>query len=361
MNSRAELVIDLKAVTGNYRRIAGFTAPCVPLPVIKADAYNLGAKQVGRALADAGAPLLLVATLEEALELRDAGLPAQIVGGVLPHEIKAAVAARIICPVNDLRTARLIAAEAGTRHEKACIDIQVDTGMGRDGIRCAEAEAEIRAISDLPGLFCRGIYSHFPGALPEFEAYTRAQIASFKALLARIKRNFQFVHFGGSDGIGNFPEIHRAPFTHCRTGLALYGLGASAKILGLKPAVALKSALVQVRNLPRGTNIGYNFTCRLDGDCRVGTVAMGYADGLPLALSNRGEVVIRGRRCRILGRVSMDYVNVDLSGLPEAEPGDEVTCLGEGITVDDWAAAKGTHPHEILCSLGRRPARRYLA
>jgi alanine racemase len=360
MNSRAELVIDLTAVTGNYRRIAGFTAPCIPLPVVKADAYCLGAKRIGRALSDAGAPLLLVATLEEALELREAGLPVQIVGGILPHEIRTAVEAGVVCPVNDLQLARLISAEAEALGRKACIDIQIDTGMGRDGIRCAEADAVIRAIRKLPGLDCRGIYSHFPGALPEFKEYTHAQIASFKALLARVEPGFQFMHFGGSDGIGNFPEIHQAPFTHCRTGLALYGLGSSAKILGLTPAVSLRATLAQVRELPGGANVGYNFTHCLGGDCRVGTVALGYADGLPLALSNRGEVVIRGRRCRILGRISMDYVNVDLSGLPEAAPGDEVICLGDGIAVDDWAAAKGTHPHEILCSLGRRLSRRYL-
>ena len=360
MNARAELVIDLNAVAGNYRRIAAFAAPCIPLPVVKADAYRLGAVTIGRTLVEAGAPLLLVATLDEALELRKAGLPAQIVGGVLPHEIADAVSEQVVCPVNELALARLISAEAEKRNCQASVDIQIDTGMGRDGIRCAEAESEIRRIRALPGLLVRGIYSHFPGALPEFASYTHTQISSFIALLGRLEQRFRFVHFGGSDGIGHFPDILRPPFTHCRTGLALYGLGATAEVLGLKPALSLKSTLVQVRKLPCGSNVGYNFTHRLDGDCRVGTVSIGYADGLPLALSNRGEVVVRGRRCRILGRISMDYVNIDLNGVPDAEPGDEVICLGDGITIADWADAKQTHPHEVLCSLGHRLVRRYV-
>ncbi len=360
MSSRAELVIDLSTIAANYRKIAEYAAPCIPVPVVKADAYNMGAVQVARALKNVYAPFLMVATLNEALELRSVGLPLQIVGGILPHEIRTAIAARVTCPVNDLQAAQRISAEAESQKEKVNVHIQIDTGMGRDGIPVAEAASAIRDICALPRLVCSGIYSHFPGALPEFGEYTNDQISKFKMLLGGLDRRFDFVHFGGSDGVGHYAEILKPPFTHCRAGLALYGLGPSAKVLNLQPVISLKSGLAQIRTLPGGSSIGYSFTHRLDRERRVGTVAIGYADGLPLALSNRGEVIVRGKRCRILGRVSMDYTNIDLSEVPDAEVGDEVICLGGGITVDDWAAAKQTHPHEILCSLGRRLTRSYL-
>ncbi len=358
MKNRVELCIDLARIAANYRKIAAAAMPCLPLPVIKADAYNMGAVRVGKTLREAGASRLLVATLNEAMEIKECGLPIQIVGSILPHEIPTAVAEGITCPANDLSYARMLSAEAVRQNKTVTCHIQIDTGMGRDGIPVAGAAVVIAEILNLPGVEVAGIYSHFPGAVPGYDEFTNRQIKAFKELLSSLNYKFSYIHFGGGDG-ANFPETFHAPFTHCRAGLAMYGLGSTAASLNLEPVFTLKSVIAQVRQLPGGTSIGYSFTHHLKNDTRVGTVAIGYADGMPLALSNRGRVIVHGKPCPILGRVSMDYVNIDLSAVPETQPGDEVICLGNGITVDEWAEFKQTHPHEILCALGRRAVKTY--
>ena len=135
-------------------------------------------------------------------------------------------------------------------------------------------------------------------------------------------------------------------------------------MLDMQPVLTLKSRLVSVRKMRAGSCIGYGCTCQLERDSLVGVVAAGYADGLPLALSNRGHLLVRGHRCRVLGRVSMDYVSVSLEDVPDAQPGDEVVCLGRqggaSISVDDWAVLKGTHSYDIICSFGGRVERRYV-
>lgn len=355
MNFRVQLEVDLAAIVANYRKIVSYAAPCVVLPVIKYNAYNLGSVKVAEVLHEAGAPWFFVATLDEALELRRHGFAVQIAGSLLPFEVAEAVSAGVICPVNSLECGRQLSLEAIRQQKSVDINFQLDTGMGRDGISLNEAAKIIDAVCELPGLHCRGIYSHFPGALPQFSEFTRRQIAD----LGNFSQDWECIHFGGGDGMANYRETTRPPFTHCRVGLALYGLGSAVEPLQLQPVLTLKSALALVRELPAGSNVGYNFTHSLKRKTRVGTVAIGYADGLPLALSNCGEVIVRGRRCPIIGRVSMDYINIDLNHVPQAVPGDEVICLNSEITVNDWVKHKQTHPHEILCALGNRMKRSY--
>ena len=147
-----------------------------------------------------------------------------------------------------------------------------------------------------------------------------------------------------------------------RTGINLYGCFdlEGRQTVELEEALCLKARLVAVRELPWGSSLGYGRTCRLQEPTRVGTVAIGYADGLPLQLSNHGRLRIRGRDCPILGRVSMDYTTVSLADVPEARPGDDVVCLGDGITVAEWAQAKGTITYEIICAFGNRVQREYV-
>jgi alanine racemase len=365
-HSRVRLEIHLPTLRENCRKILAAVAPCRLIAVLKADAYGLGVLPVARALADAGVWRFAVAELNEALTLAPVGRPVQLLGSVLPDEIPDAVAADVILPVPDGATAAAISAEAVRQGREATCEFKVDTGMGRLGMLLSEAPAVIRRCLEMPGLRPSGIYSHFPMAYRSGNDYTLAQIAAFLELLRRLEADgvrFETRHMANSDAINNVPRSYQPPFNAVRTGINLHGSFdiEGRRSLDLKPVLTLKARLCAVRRLPAGSLIGYGCTYRLPHEMAVGTVSAGYADGLPLALSNRGTLLIRGRPCPVLGRVSMDYTTVSLEQAPDAQVGDEVVCLGgEGpfaATVEDWAQVKGTHPYEIICSIGSRVAR----
>lgn len=367
--SRVRLEINLPTLVENYRRIVTAVAPCEVMAVLKADAYGLGVVPIATALREAEVSCFAVAELNEALALQHLGAPVLILGTVLPEEVAPAVAAGIQLPIPDLRTAQLISAAAQAAGREAVCHLAVDTGMGRLGLRVESAVASCRAIRELPGLRLEGIYSHFPMAYQSGGEFTKAQMASFGELIAALAAEgmqFRYRHIANSDAINNFPASYASPFNLVRTGINLHGSfdPEGRRTLALEPVLSLKTRLTAVRDLPAGASVGYGLTYRVPRAMRIGTIAAGYADGLPLALSNRSHVLVRGRACPVVGRVSMDYTNISLEQVPEAACGDEVTCLGgEGplaVSVDDWAQIKGTHSYEIICSFGRRVQRCYL-
>ena len=192
------------------------------------------------------------------------------------------------------------------------------------------------------------------------------QIKDFRAFLDAAKKEgvaFAKVHIAASDAINNFPVCAKPPFTMVRTGINLHGSfdPNGRKALKVEPVLSLKTRVAQVRELPAGTTLGYGRTWCLKEPTRIATISAGYADGLPLALTNRGHVLINGAVCPVVGRISMDYATVDVSGAGDVKPGDEVVCLGSGgrfsVTPDDWARLKGTHAYDIICSLGTRVQR----
>ncbi len=366
---RVWLEVSLGRLVENYRKIAEAVAPAQVLTVLKANAYGLGVLPIARALSDAGADAFGVAEPFEALQLLPLDKPVHILSSVLPDEIAPMVDAGVILPVTDIITARLVSQAAGRRHKTAVVHIKLDTGMGRLGLLPAEAPAAIREIFRLPGLRPEGIFSHFPYAYETGSDLTNRQMDVFCEILDDLARediNFDKIHIANSDAINNFPRACQKPFNVVRTGINLHGSfdTIGKRTLKVKPVLTLKTRLTAVRTLPAGTGIGYGHTCRLARDTRVGTVSAGYADGLPLAISNRGYLLICGTPCPVLGRISMDYTTVSLEGVPEAAVGDEVVCLGgEGmhaLTVENWAALKNTHPYEIICSFGNRVERRYV-
>ncbi len=368
-NSRVWLEVSLADLRENYARIAEAVKPCSVISVLKANAYGLGVEAIAAALAGAGAQRFAVAELNEAIDLARFGLPVQILGSILPEEISSAVAAGIVLPVTDLRTARLISDEAGRQSRTAACQFLVDTGMGRLGILVDDAREVVREAVALSSLNCEGVYSHFPAAYRSGGDYTNGQIDQFLDLLAGLEEDgisFTWQHIANSDAINNFPRTYEPPFNAVRTGINLHGAFDSEgqRVLDLKPILTLKTRLTAVRRLRAGSRIGYGCMYTLPNDMTVGTISAGYADGLPLALSNRGYVLIRDRACPVLGRVSMDYTTVSLEQVPDAECGDDAICLGgEGpsaISVEDWAQLKGTHPYEIICSFGSRVERRYV-
>ncbi|MBN2449813.1 MAG: alanine racemase [Lentisphaeria bacterium] len=362
--ARVTLDIRLGTIRENYRVIAEAVAPLGVMAVLKADAYGLGVQPIAACLKEAGVSWFGVAELREALAIVSLGLPVQILGGVLAEEIPEAVSRGVILPVTDVGTARRISAAAARQGRTAEVHYLIDTGMGRLGIRSEQAEEVIAATVGLPGLRASGIYSHFPHAYGDYD-FSCHQVHAFLQLVDRLAQRgitFQHLHMANSDGVHNIDLSRRRPFTMVRTGINLYGCFdmEGRRTLPLREALTLRSRLVAVRDLPWGVSLGYGRTCILDAPTRVGTVAIGYADGLPLAMSGgRGRVMIRGCACPILGRISMDYTTVSLAACPEAQPGDEVICLGDGISVAEWAAAKGTITYEIICSFGNRVQRRY--
>ncbi|MDB5051493.1 MAG: alr [Fibrobacteres bacterium] len=337
------------------------------MAVLKANAYGLGAVAVGEALVAAGADRLGVAELKEAAQLVNRfGVPVQIIGGLLAKEIPECVRLGVVCPVPDLVTAKAVSREAKKQGRKVTVHIKVDTGMGRLGIPYFNAFKEIKEIRKLSGLVLEGIYSHFPNANNPMHSKSKEQLGLFRTLLRQLEVEgivFPLVHMANSDGINNYPESY---FNLVRTGINLYGVFDlnGLRSYPLSPSLSLKTTLIAKRRLPAGFTIGYGGTHTLFKDTWVGTVPAGYADGVPLAASNSGQVLVRGKACQIIGRVSMDYLTIDLNGCPASAVGDEVVLVGksgkEEITIEDWARIKQTHPYDIICSLGNRVERVYL-
>ena len=377
MKRRVVVEIDLKALVRNYRRIAAHVRPAKVLCVLKANAYGLGVGAYAKALAKAGCTMFGVAEPFEAMELKRSleglgrlggleGFDIQILSSIIPDEIPEMVKAGVILPVIDVPTAKLISAAAVKAKRIAKVHFKLDTGMGRLGILAKDAIAVMREVKKLPNLDCEGVFSHFPMAFDPKDPFTKRQIKLFKDIVAAAeKEGFKFkkVHISASDGINNFPETAKKPFTVVRTGINLHGSfdPYGRKALKVEPVLSLKTRVAQVRELPAGTTLGYGRTWCLNKPTKVATISAGYADGLPLALTNRGFVFIGGKRCKIIGRISMDYTTVDVSEVKNVKPGDEVVCFGkcgkDSITPDDWAALKGTHAYDIICSLGNRVQR----
>ena len=368
---RVVVEIDLKALVRNYRRITSHVKPVKVLCVLKANAYGLGVGAYAKALSRAGCRLFGVAEPFEARELQNAlkdvkGCEVQILSSILPDEIAEMVRHDVILPVIDVPTAKLISAAAAKAKKIAKVHFKLDTGMGRLGILAKDALEVMREVKKLPNLDCEGVFSHFPMAYDPKDPFTKRQITLFKSIVAAAAREgiaFKKVHIAASDAINNFPETARKPFTVVRTGINLHGSfdPNGRKVLKVEPVLTLKTRVAQVRELPAGTTLGYGRTWCLNAPTKVATISAGYADGLPLALTNRGFVFIGGKRCRIIGRISMDYTTVDVSDVRNVKPGDEVICFGrcgkDSITPDDWAALKGTHAYDIICSLGNRVER----
>ncbi len=369
-NSRVWLDVDLTAIAKNFKVIRNAVKPCELMVVLKANAYGLGMLPIAEHLVSLGATRFGVAELKEALALkkRFPKLPVQILSGLLEQEVDECVRHKIICPISSPTMARWISRAAVRQKRKAKVHFKVDTGMGRLGFPHLQAAAQIAAALKLPGLVAEGILSHFSSANNPQDGKNREQLSNFRAVLDELNaKGFEFplVHMANSDAIHNLPEALSAPFNLARTGVNLYGVfdleGTHAYLL--KPTLTLQTKLLSRRLLQAGHTIGYGCTHTLSRDTWVGTVPAGYADGIPLAASNAGHVLIRGQSCPVIGRVSMDYITVDLTPCPQAREGDLVTVVGRSgkskISIEDWARIKQTHPYEIICALGPRVERGY--
>ncbi len=368
MQHRVVLNVNLQALATNFRAVQAIVSPCTVMPVLKANAYGLGVLPIARALVDAGATRLAVAEPYEALDLLPLNVPIQILSGILPDEIAPMLTAGVTLPIVSIEAAQTISTIARQLGITAKVHLKLDTGMGRAGLLWSEADIFLPALKALPNLEVEGLFTHFPLGYESGAGFTREQLNRFTQVYARAQSlgyTFQWIHAANSDAINNAPEACQAPFNLVRCGINLHGAfdAAGSLRVPLQPVLTMTTRLAQIRTLPADTPIGYGQTYRTRHPMRVGTVCAGYADGLPLALSNRGFVLIRGVAVPILGRLSMDYLTVSLEDFPDAQVGDTVTLLGRDgdreIPVQDWAHLKGTHAYDIICSIGSRVQRVY--
>ncbi|CUU34085.1 MAG: alanine racemase [Fimbriimonadales bacterium] len=368
------LEIDLSALRENAQQVQAYLGDsCALWAVIKADAYGHGATEVARALTALPKPpqRLIVASLEEAINLREAGIEAPMMMMLYPplesEAWRLTHRYRLEGVIDSLEGYRLACKTAQAHGIVLDAHLEIDTGMSRLGLRpeslCGfleewEARAPIR---------WRSVFTHFANADSDLES-TRAQLRSFLTALERLREaGFPQValHASASAGLLNLPESH---LDAVRCGLLLYGVaprGAESHPLceRLRPVLRWQARVLSVRTIPKGQGVSYGWRYRAPRTRRIATLGVGYADGYPIHLTNRAEVLIRGRRVRQVGRVCMDMLMVDVSDLPEVAPGEVATLIGrEGeaeIRVEHLAAWLNTTPHEITTRLGQRPPRLY--
>lgn len=364
--------IDLSAIRHNARVLCERLAPGARLcAVVKADAYGHGAAPVARAALEAGASFLAVAIPEEGVELREAGIdaPILVLGAMEPHAAGAVVRYNLAQTVFDEESVRALS-EAGQRQgREACVQIKLDTGMNRIGLKDEESvRALTRLIDGLPGVRLTGCFTHMAtadGDGVEDEARTRAQAARFDALCAAIASVHPgkiLRHEANTASIFRYPELH---LDMARGGIALYGYPPVPEAQGLlRPAMRWVTRAALVKEIAPGERVGYGGAFEATRPTRVMTVPTGYADGYRRGLSGKGCVLVRGRRAPLLGRVCMDQVMADVTDIPDARAGDEVVLLGrqgeDCIDAQEMAGWLDTISYEVLCSPSRRVPRVYV-
>ena len=361
--TRTWIEIDKGALLENHRQIVSLLPPGTDvMAVVKADAYGHGACPVASLLSDSVASFG-VATAEEAVELRKNGIENDILilSGVDRSLFPLLIEYDVMPPIFDLSDAEALSAAAVGR--RAACFLAVDTGMTRIGFPDNKAGLEaVRRIHALPGLSIRGVFSHLARADEADKSSAVEQIARFRAFTDRLTAE------GLSCGVRSLAnsaailELRDAAFDLVREGIVLYGIYPSDEVdrsrLLLKPVMSVRTRVERIAAVPAGTGISYGHTYVTDRETRVATLTAGYADGVPRLLSNRGSVLLRGRRAPILGRICMDQMMVDVTDIPEAEVGDAATILGTDgeavLSAEEIASQVGTIPYEILCGFDRR-------
>jgi alanine racemase len=374
---RAE--IDLGALAHNVRELRRVTSKSAQLMIaVKADGYGHGAVPVARTAMANGADSLAVARVEEALELRNAGIgaPILIFGYTPAHWAETVLAQRLVPTIFSLHNARDLSQAALSQKAQIPIHIKIDTGMGRLGIPCDDlrrhgddgAAREILEIERLPGVSVQGLYTHFATADHADKSYAELQFDRFTALTAALASNGMrppLLHAANSAAIVDMPQTH---LDLVRAGISVYGLYPSREVardrIDLKPALELKSTIIHLKRVPAGAKISYGCTYETGAATTIGTIAAGYGDGYNRRLSNEAQVLVRGRRAPLVGRVCMDLSMVDVGHVEDAAVGDEVVligCQGEAsIAADEVAERLGTINYEVVTALLRRVSRIYI-
>jgi len=366
--TRAE--IDLGALIRNLETLHTAAPGIDVLAVVKADAYGHGAVPISRALESAGVRFLGVALVEEGLALRQAGVTSDILvlGGAYEGGWETMLEHRMVPVVFRPEHLASLDAVARARGTTARAHLKVDTGMGRLGVLPADVPAFLEAARGCRRVVLEGLCSHFANADLADAALTEQQIARFRTALGQMRAagfDPRWRHLSNSAGLLALPEARDGvEMNLARPGLALYGLQPAPWLRPprvLEPVLSWKTAVVHLKSVPTGTPISYGSTWTAPRPSRIATLPVGYADGWSRLLSNRGSVLVRGRRAPIVGRVCMDLCMVDVTDVPGVEAGDEVVLIGrQGSEVQDahqLAALQSTIAYDVLCAIGARVPR----
>jgi len=364
---RTWATVDLAAVRHNVRVVQGRVgAACGVGAVVKADAYGHGALPVARAAVEAGARALVVANAREGAELRQAGLevPVIVIGASLPWDAEALVAFDLSASLSPPELFEALLAEARRQGRRARVHLMVDLGMRRAGLEWDEARALARRLASTPELELEGLASHFPTADeadPRFSEEMVPRLEQFRAEAEALGLRPRWVHLANSAGLLRLPGSH---FNLVRAGIMLYGMAGAPLLDGQapwRPVLEWRARVVCVRSVPAGTGVGYGHTHVTPRATVLATLPVGYHDGFARAYSDNAEVLLHGRRARVVGRVSMDYITVDAGGIPGVAVGDVATLIGrdgpERIRAEELAERRGTIPYEVTCSIGSRVRR----
>ena len=371
LQKRTWAEISLDNIRHNYRAIrAALPEGCRFLGVVKADAYGHGAVQVSALLQECGADYLAVSCLDEALELRRAGIfmPILILGHTPPEYTNMLLDNHLTQTVSCLAKALEYSAAASALGGTLKIHIKLDTGMSRLGFLCSggqfdEGVQNVIESCRLPGLEPEGIYTHFAVSDElgeENEEYTRMQFKLFMDMIEAIKTQggieFEIRHCANTGAVVNYPEMM---LDMVRPGLLLYGYGDDKNKLGLLPCMRLVTTVSTIKFYEPGTTVSYGRHYRTEERTRMGVLAIGYADGLFRCLSDKCSFETRAGKAPQRGRICMDMCMIDISGLPEVDVGSEVEIFGEKNDIRVLSEAANTIPYEFLCAVSKRVPRVY--
>lgn len=362
--------IDLAALRHNFQQARDrLGADTCVVGVVKSDAYGHGMIPVARELVACGASFLAVSKYWEARDLHEAGLraPVLVLLGVEPADMEEAVAHEARPVVFRPDHARLLSAAAQKVGRPVRIHLKVDTGMGRLGVPWRHVAAFLDETLSLPGIELEGVLSHFAVADEADKAYCDCQVDRFADVLKMIAERgctVTYAHIANSAGLLDLQHAH---FHMVRPGIMLYGAQPSGELLRpapLKPVMRFKSKILQLKEVPADHPVGYGRTYVTTKPSRIATIPVGYDDGYSRLLSNKGQVLVRGQRAPLVGRVSMNMVTVDVTHIPSAVEDDEVVLMGdqgsERISADEIAQWCGTISYEVLCNIGRNHDRIFL-
>ncbi len=370
---RIYATIDLDAVSYNLDSIQKkISSGTDIIAVVKADGYGHGALEISRMLERETRVFgFAVASAEEAFALREFGIqkPVLILGYTFAEDYEALVLQNIRPTVYSYEMAQAYDAAARKAGTKALLHIKIDTGMGRIGYPVTrEAADEIAEIAALPGIEIEGLFTHFARADERDKTESRRQLALYREMLTLLEERHVYVTYRHCSNSAAIAEFSEADLDLVRAGIILYGLWPSEEsnrdAICLRPVMELKSTVIHIKTLEAGSCISYGGTYRLTERKRIATIPAGYADGYPRSLSNKGYVLIRGKKAPILGRICMDQFMVDVTEIPGVKLLDPVTLLGrdgkEQISMEDLGRLSGRFNYEFACDIGKRVPRYYV-
>lgn len=359
--------INLKNLAYNFRLVKKLVGPEVKILVpVKADGYGHGLVEISRRLKVLGVDYLGVASLDEGILLRRSGLtvPILVLSTVLADNIKPILDYNLTQTVCTKELACKLNQEAKKRNVLARVHIKVDTGMHRIGLAHKRAYRFIKEVARLSNIKIEGIFTHFPcaGNKPYF---TKNQIKMFNELIRQLEKagiHIPLKHASNSLGVINYPQGY---FNLVRPGLMIYGLHPEGGLRPkLKPLLSLRTKIAYLKTVPKGSGISYGHTYVTPQAMRIATLPIGYGDGYPRSLSNKARCLISGQEAKIVGKVCMDQLMVDVTKIKKVKIGQEAVLIGrqknKSIKVEELAELAGTIPYEIVCNLGDRIRRIYI-